>query len=182
MSAGERDRGRGVRGSTGLAPEAPGPSVAPGTSGPPTDARTHRHHVLIDPEEDRWAWRRRIRRNPHRLRIYRVGIGIAGILLICLGLITGPLPGPGGIPLVLLGLAVWSSEFEWAHRLRQRFKDEIRKFHGWSPGRKALFWVAFFGACASFGYGYLMILGVPFWMPDVGAHLLERLPGVGLAG
>jgi hypothetical protein len=88
------------------------------------------------------------------------------------------LPGPGGIPLVLLGLAIWSSEFEWAYRLRQRFKAEIRKFRGWSTRRKAVFWVVFFAACASFGYSYLLILGVPFWMPDAGASLLDHLPGV----
>ena len=138
----------------------------------------HHHHVLIEPDEDRWAWRRRIRQNPHQLRVYRVGVGVLGLLLICLGLVTGPLPGPGGIPLVLLGLAIWSSEFEWAYKLRQRFKAEVRKFRGWSTGKKVAFWVVFFAACGCLGYSYLLMLGVPFWMPDVGASLLDHLPGV----
>jgi len=103
---------------------------------------------------------------------------VLGLLLICLGLVTGPLPGPGGIPLVLLGLAIWSSEFEWAYKLRQRFKAEIRKFRGWSTGKKLAFWVVFFAACGCLGYSYLLLLGVPFWMPDVGANLLDHLPGV----
>ncbi|MDN5771074.1 MAG: PGPGW domain-containing protein [Microlunatus sp.] len=143
-----------------------------------TQTPHHRHHMLIAAEEDRWAWRRRIRQNPHRLRIYRVVVGFVGLLLLCLGIVTGPLPGPGGIPLVLLGLAIWSSEFEWAYRLRLRFKAEVRKFRGWSTGKKVAFWVVFFAACGSLAYSYLLILGVPFWMPDVGAQLLERLPGV----
>ena len=162
--------------------EAPPGSAAesPVTSGPSSTAgpEKHHHHVLIEPEEDRWAWRRRIRQNPHQLRIYRVAVGFAGLLLICLGLVTGPLPGPGGIPLVLLGLAIWSSEFEWAYRLRQRFKAEIKKFRGWPTGKKVAFWIIFFAVCAGFGYTYLVVLGPPFWMPDVGANLLEHLPGV----
>lgn len=208
MSAGVEDRGgRDVRSGTGLAsgrpthrvvrtaPRIPASPVtaAPAEPDPPADTRPpleaapgspgsptgkHHHHVLIEPDEDRWAWRRRIRQNPHQLRIYRVGVGIAGLLLLCLGVVTGPLPGPGGIPLVLLGLAIWSSEFEWAYRLRQRFKAEIRKFRGWPTGRKVAFWVAFGAVCTGFGYSYLMVLGVPFWMPDVGANLLEGLPGV----
>jgi uncharacterized protein (TIGR02611 family) len=163
------------RTGTGLAPSAP---AEPPTTVAGPKAHKHHHHVLIEPDEDRWAWRRRIRQNPHKLRIYRVVVGFAGLLLICLGLLTGPLPGPGGIPLVLLGLAIWSSEFEWAYRLRQRFKAEIRKFRGWSTRRKVAFWLVFFAVCASLGYCYLLVLGVPFWMPDVGATLLEELPGV----
>lgn len=161
-------------------PTPPGDPESPGARGGATApaAGRHHHHVLIDSQEDRWAWRRRIRQNPHQLRFYRVGVGFAGLLLICLGLITGPLPGPGGIPLVLLGLAIWSSEFEWAYRLRQRFKAEIKKFRGWPTRKKVGFWVVFFAVCGSFGYGYLLLLGVPFWMPDVGASLLDHLPGV----
>ena len=79
---------------------------------------------------------------------------------------------------MLLGLAIWSSEFEWAYRLRQRFKAEIKKFRGWPTGKKVAFWIIFFAVCASFGYTYLLVLGPPFWVPDVGANLLEHLPGV----
>jgi uncharacterized protein (TIGR02611 family) len=143
-----------------------------------TEKHHQHHHVLIEPDEDRWAWRRRIRQNPHQLRIYRVGVGFAGLLLICLGIVTGPLPGPGGIPLVLLGLAIWSSEFEWAYRLRQRFKAEIKRFRGWPTSRQVVFWIIFFAVCAGFAYTYLLVLGPPFWMPAVGASLLEHLPGV----
>jgi uncharacterized protein (TIGR02611 family) len=159
----------------------PGPAAEPpasGGTGGATGSEKHHHHVLIEPDEDRWAWRRRIRQNPHQLRLYRVAVGFAGLLLICLGLVTGPLPGPGGIPLVLLGLAIWSSEFEWAYRLRQRFKAEIKKFRGWPAGHKVAFWTIYFAVCAGFGYSYLVLLGPPFWVPDVGANLLEHLPGV----
>jgi hypothetical protein len=45
--------------------------------------------------------------------------------MICLGFISGPIPGPGGIPLVLLGLAVMASEFVWAERLMVVFKTQL---------------------------------------------------------
>src|SRR5215207_10657799 len=99
-------------------------------------ARVHDHHLLLDPHEDRWRWRRKIRQNPRQLAVYRFAVALAGLFLIGLGFVTGPLPGPGGIPLVLLGLAVWSSEFEWAYRLRLRLSAEIRKYRRWPPGRK----------------------------------------------
>jgi len=175
MSAGTEDsEGGSTRSGTGFADSTAHPADHP-------VGKPH-HHVLIEPDEDRWAWRRRIRQNPHRLRIYRVGVAVAGLLLICLGLLTGPLPGPGGIPLVLLGLAIWSSEFEWAYKLRQRFKAEVRKFRGWPTRKKVLFWVVFFAVCGLFGYCYLLVLGVPFWVPEVGANLLEHLPGVEARG
>lgn len=154
--------------------DAVGPHAVPIAVGGPGK----HHHVLIEADEDRWAWRRRIRQNPHQLRVYRIGVAIAGLLLICLGIITGPLPGPGGIPLVLLGLATWSSEFEWAYRLRLRLKAEIKKYSGWPTGKKVAFWLAFSAVCGSLAYSYLLLLGIPFWMPEVGASLLDHLPGV----
>ena len=55
----------------------------------------HHHHVLIEPEEDRWRWRRKIRENPSQLAVYRVAVAIAGLIFVVLGVVTGPLPGPG---------------------------------------------------------------------------------------
>src|SRR5215204_2523219 len=142
------------------------------------DAEQH-HHVLIEPGEDRWRWRGKIRSNPHQLRIYRSLVALAGLLLVCLGFVSGPIPGPGGIPLVLLGLAIWSSEFEWAHRLMMWFKDQLHRYQQWSPHRKILFWLVFFSCCALIGYSYLLVLGAPSWLPDNLAQALDRLPGIG---
>lgn len=127
---------------------------------------------------DRWAWRRKIRADPRKVRVYRVLIAALGTLLILLGAVTGPLPGPGGIPLVLLGLAVWASEFAWAHRLMHRFKGWLHTFRGWSRRRQALAWVIFFACLAALGYADLLVLGVPTWVPRVAGDWLGRLPGV----
>jgi len=148
------------------------------SSGPDGEQHDHHHHILIEPQEDRWQWRRRIRQNKRQLAIYRVAVGCLGLILIALGLVTGPLPGPGGIPLVLLGLAVWSSEFEWAHHLMQWFKQQLHRYRTWTPSKKVFFWVAFFSCCGLIGYFYLLTLGIPGWLPGSVDLLLQQLPGL----
>lgn len=48
----------------------------------------------------------------------RILTDAAGYLLIIAAALTGPLPGPGGIPLLIAGLSVLSINNEWAKRLR----------------------------------------------------------------
>jgi uncharacterized protein (TIGR02611 family) len=138
----------------------------------------HHHHILIEPEEDRWRWRRKIRQDKRKLAVYRIAVALLGLLLVALGFVSGPIPGPGGIPLVLLGLAVWSSEFEWAHQVMQWFKAELHRYRTWSRAKKILFWVAFFGCCGVLGYLCLLTLGPPGWLPGSVDVLLQRLPGL----
>jgi hypothetical protein len=51
-------------------------------------------------------------------KLKRILIDIAGYLLILLGVASGWLPGPGGIPLILAGLGLLSIHNQWARRLR----------------------------------------------------------------
>lgn len=51
---------------------------------------------------------------------------IIGVLLIVLSGLVGWLPGPGGMVIFLLGVAVLASEFTWAERVR----DYILKILG----------------------------------------------------
>ena len=136
----------------------------------------HEHHVLVEPQEDRWAWRRKIRQNPTKLAIYRIAVGIAGLLLVCLGFVSGPIPGPGGIPLVLLGIAIWSSEFKWANRLMQWFRLQLHRYGGWSRRTKIAFWLGFFACCGLIGFTVMVVAGIPGWVPDRIEGLLELLP------
>ena len=51
------------------------------------------------------------------------GIRKPAVLVVGLGLViispfTGVLPGPGGIPIFLVGIAVLATEYEWAERIR----------------------------------------------------------------
>jgi uncharacterized protein (TIGR02611 family) len=138
----------------------------------------HHHHILIEPEEDRWRWRRKIRGNKRRLAVYRIAVGVLGLILVAVGIVSGPLPGPGGIPLVLLGLAVWSSEFEWAHQVMTWFKRELHRYRTWSASTKTVFWVVFFSCCGLIGYAYMLAIGIPGWVPGSVNLLLQRLPGL----
>lgn len=136
------------------------------------------NNITIDAHEDRWHWRRKIRRDPRKLVVYRIAVGIAGVFFVALGFVTGPLPGPGGIPLVLLGLAILASEFEWAHRLMQSFKAQLRRFQNWTRFQQVLFWLAFVTCCGLFGYSYMLVLGIPGWVPAFVDRHLVLLPGL----
>ena len=139
-------------------------------------------HLAHEPHADRWAWRRRIRSNPHQHRVYRWVVGVVGLLLILLGLATGWLPGPGGIPLVLAGLAVWASEFLWAHRLMLRLKHALHVYRGWTRRRKLVFWLGFVVVCALLGWAFLAVVGPPGWIPVEVDRVLAVLPGVDVPG
>lgn len=45
-------------------------------------------------------------------------IFVVGFFFILAAALTGWLPGPGGIPLFLVGIAVLSTEFAWAKRVK----------------------------------------------------------------
>lgn len=47
----------------------------------------------------------------------------AGLCIAILGLILMPVPGPGGTPVFLAGLAILSTEFQWARNFLARFKS-----------------------------------------------------------
>ena len=71
---------------------------------------------------ERGSFRDRVRRNPGVRPFWRVGVFVFGLVLVLGGFALVVLPGPLTIPPVLLGLWIWSTEFEWAHRFFQPFK------------------------------------------------------------
>ncbi|MDN5725533.1 MAG: hypothetical protein L0G99_06310 [Propionibacteriales bacterium] len=136
------------------------------------------HPVLLDAKDDRWAWRRKIRMNPRKAFFYRLGVGIAGTLFILLGFVTGPLPGPGGIPLVLLGLAIWASEFEWAQKLMSWFRRQLAWVRRWPRWAKALMVIIIVVCLLTSLYLAMRLSGVPDWLPAPVREVLGYLPGL----
>lgn len=57
-----------------------------------------------------------------RRNLRKIGILIAGTLICIVGILIAPLPGPGPVILVPIGLALLATEFLWAKRLLDRFK------------------------------------------------------------
>ncbi len=59
-----------------------------------------------------------------RRNLKRVLILIAGSAVILLGIILAPIPGPGGIPLIIGGLMILATEFIWAKRLVGKMRKQ----------------------------------------------------------
>ncbi|MEV4413820.1 TIGR02611 family protein [Catellatospora sp. NPDC049609] len=81
----------------------------------------------------RWRDRARIahqtvRANPTGAAALKVVIGALGGLVVAIGILLIPLPGPGWL-IVIGGLAIWAVEFVWARHLLQFTKDKV---HGWT--------------------------------------------------
>lgn len=74
--------------------------------------------------DTRTGWRDRVRSNPATRQTYRVGVFVLGLLFIAGGLALAVLPGPLTIPPVLIGLWIWSSEFAFAQRFFDTFKEK----------------------------------------------------------
>ncbi|WP_026918881.1 PGPGW domain-containing protein [Gordonia shandongensis] len=77
-----------------------------------------------------WHRQRRyaIRQRPVLNRLYRVGVGIIGTLLVLAGMamIPLPIPGPGWVTF-FLGLAALSTEFAWAHSVTSFMHRQLRR-------------------------------------------------------
>jgi Putative transmembrane protein (PGPGW) len=64
---------------------------------------------------------------PHRNLVRRVLFTILGVLLIIAAILTGWLPGPGGIPLAIAGFWVLAKEYDWAEDALDWMKDKYRE-------------------------------------------------------
>ncbi|ODR26917.1 TIGR02611 family protein [Mycolicibacterium porcinum] len=66
--------------------------------------------------KQRWTgWRERLRSRPVADFTYRIVIGVVGTLVLAVGIVAIPYPGPGWA-IVFLGLAILASEFDFAKR------------------------------------------------------------------
>ncbi|WP_420175051.1 PGPGW domain-containing protein [Luteococcus sp. OSA5] len=127
---------------------------------------------------ERWAWRERIRANPVALFWYRIGVGFVGGLMMLGAALTGWLPGPGGIPLFMLGLVVLSSEFTWAHNVMLWFKRFFDRFQALPTRWKRVFTVLCVLGILVTWYGIAIWYGLPDWLPAGIVVQLEKLPYV----
>jgi len=72
----------------------------------------------------------KIRANPTGRLALKIGIGVLGTLVVALGIVLIPFPGPGWA-IVILGLAIWSLEFTWAKRLLDFTKRHVKSWTSW---------------------------------------------------
>src|SRR3954464_4235924 len=72
----------------------------------------------------------RIRSNPTGRLALKITIGVLGGLVIALGIVLIPFPGPGWA-IVILGLAIWAIEFAWARNLLEFTKRHVQSWTRW---------------------------------------------------
>lgn len=134
-----------------------------------TETRTKRPFFRPPDDEDRFAWRRRLRANPTTRPILRTTVALVGLVLILGGFALVPLPGPGWL-IVILGLAVWASEIEPADDLLQWVKRQVRSWEEWLSRQplwvKAVVAILTFAFVSAVVYVVMRLTGVPGFLPD----------------
>lgn len=130
---------------------------------------------------DRWEWRRRIRANPRSAQIYRMAVAILGLIVVAVGIILLPFPGPGWV-VIFIGLGIWASEFEWAQNLLKWVRDKLEAWWDWLDRKgwwaKALAALATFLLVVCIFWTLFALSGVPGWLPDFAKDVLAKVPGL----
>lgn len=127
-----KERGHGVLGEKHTNGEGLEPSFE-GVSGRTT---------VTDPPSMRYSWLRLrttldlIRSNPTGRVALKTFVALAGTLVVAVGVVLIPLPGPGWL-LVIAGLGIWAIEFHWARRLLNFTR---RNVHAWTQWVKRQSW------------------------------------------
>ncbi len=62
--------------------------------------------------------------------VYRIVVGVVGLVVFAVGIIAIPYPGPGWA-IVFIGLGILATEFEWARRLLAYAKERYDKAMDW---------------------------------------------------
>lgn len=74
----------------------------------------------------------------------RVGVAIVGGLVLLVGVVTIPYPGPGWL-IVFAGLGILATEFDWARRLLGYTRGKYDSWQEWlrkqSMTVKVMFWL-----------------------------------------
>jgi uncharacterized protein (TIGR02611 family) len=85
--------------------------------------------------------RARVRRTPLGRLLWRIGVTFAGVLVIAIGVVLLPLPGPGWL-IIFAGLGILATEYTWAARLLGSVKRGLQWWRAWMMRRnKAVRWL-----------------------------------------
>ena len=98
-----------------------------------------------------------------RKAIKKSSIGVLGGLVVVLGIIMVPYPGPGWL-VVFAGLAILATEFDWAQRVLDVAKGKYDQWQDWLSAQsrmvKIIFWLLTFAVVVVTiwllnGYGFM---------------------------
>lgn len=114
------------------------------------------------------AARGRIHRSRGGHVTWKVVVTVVGVAVIVAGVAMLALPGPGWAT-ILLGLAILSTEFEWAARWRRavvrRLTAAAHRVGGFPRWLRVLTWALIGLGLLALGYATLVVVGVPDWTP-----------------
>ncbi|WP_306356663.1 MULTISPECIES: TIGR02611 family protein [unclassified Nocardia] len=86
----------------------------------------------------RWrAWRAGVARRPTLNLAYRIVVGVLGVVVLAVGILAIPYPGPGWL-IVFAGLGILATEFAWAHRALLWTRRRYQWAMGWYAARGPL--------------------------------------------
>lgn len=82
------------------------------------------------------GFRARLEKRSSLRRVYRVGVAVSGAVVLVVGVVAIPYPGPGWL-IVFAGLAILATEFTWA---KQALHFARGKYDAWTAwlGRQTL--------------------------------------------
>lgn len=115
----------------------------------------------------RWArWRDGLRERRAVDLGYRIGVGVVGLLVLGVGIVAIPYPGPGWA-IVFLGLAILATEFEWARKLLAYARKRYDAVMGWF--KEQGLWVQALGVVftAAIVVATLWMLGALDWAGEI---------------
>ncbi|GAA2793122.1 TIGR02611 family protein [Crossiella cryophila] len=114
---------------------------------------------MLDRLAQRWGFAARIRGNPTLRLVFRIAVGVVGGLVLALGVVLIPYPGPGWL-VVFAGLAILATEFAWAGKALTYAKS---KYDAWTHWLRRQHWAVRWGVLAATGLIVLLTL----WLLNV---------------
>ncbi len=111
-------------------------SEAPRQAGETTSRRadTWRRRTSLALRHRLRAFRAWVAARPTLNLAYRIGIGVVGTIVLAVGILAIPYPGPGWA-MVFAGLGILASEFAWAQHVLRWVRHRYRKVMAWYSAR-----------------------------------------------
>jgi len=105
------------------------------------------------------AFRKRVRRVPGGRLAWRIGVTAIGVMVVAVGIVLLPLPGPGWL-IIFAGLGILSSEYEWAGRLLTSVRRRVVRWTRWLAAQPL--WIRVVGGLVSLAAIVVLVLAALF--------------------
>jgi uncharacterized protein (TIGR02611 family) len=118
------------------------------------------------PKVRRWArWRDQLRERRRAEFVYRIVVGVVGLIVLGVGILAIPYPGPGWA-IVFIGLGILATEFTWARRLLAYARERYDKVMDWFHRQHAIVQILGGLVTALIVFATLWLLGALDWTAE----------------